>query len=224
MVPRSRCPYSICGLLSCAVLAVCGGWGYADVIPIFSSGVDAGGNVLAPGSVDPHYDIMVSADGRFTPPDAAIVQLNHPAWLANDPAGSPGSSWISIIPGGTTNIAAGDYEFRTQFDLTGLKPATATITARVAVDNTMTDMRLNGDLLSISRGGFNAFQSLVTIDSGFVNGVNTLDFLVNNAGTSPNPGGFRVEIMSAEADVIPEPATMALLGLGALAMIRRRRA
>jgi hypothetical protein len=34
---------------------------------------------------------------------------------------------------------------------------------------------------------------MFTINSGFVEGTNTLDFVVNNAGTTVNPTGFRAE-------------------------------
>jgi hypothetical protein len=196
---------------------------HADPIAIFNSGVDAAGNVLAPANNDPHYQVTVSADAGFIAPGPAIVQLNHGAWLANDGAGGPGSSWISIVSAGTTAIAQGDYEFQTQFDLAGLDPATATMTAQVAVDNQMTDVRLNGNLLGIFREGFGGLLPSFTIDSGFVGGINTLDFLVNNAGDGTNPGGFRIVINNAEAAAIPEPASLMLLGLGSVMTLRRRR-
>ena len=196
----------------------------ADAAPIdiFNTGVDANGNVLSPGVADPHYQITASAQGSFITPAAALVQSNHPAWLSNDTVGATGSSWISVIATGSSNIAAGSYVFQTTFDLTGLDPSSAAITAQVAVDNTLTDIRLNGLPLAIARSGFGGFQAPFAINSGFVAGVNTLEFLALNASTSPNPGGFRMEILDAQADVIPEPATIAMLSLVGLMMRRRR--
>jgi hypothetical protein len=196
----------------------------ADAAPIdiFNTGVDANGNVLSPGAADTHYRITASAQGSFVTPAAAVVQSNHPAWLSNDTVGATGSSWISVIATGNSNIAAGSYVFQTTFDLTGLDPSSAAITAQVAVDNTLTDIRLNGLPLAITRSGFAGFQAPLTINSGFVAGVNTLAFLVLNASASPNPGGFRLEILDAQADVIPEPATMAALSIAGLLLLRRR--
>ena len=42
-------------------------------------------------------------------------------------------------------------------------------------------------------GGFDSATNF-SISSGFAAGLNTLDFVVNNAGSSPNPTGLRVEI------------------------------
>lgn len=219
-------PHAIRSLLVCAFLMVAAGQASAAMISIFDTGVDNSGNVLAPGNTDPHYDITVSADAGFAAPGGAIVQSNHPVWLANDAVGSPGSSWISIGPVGTTPIAAGTYTFETTFDLTGLLPGTATIDARVVTDNGLSDVELNGSSLGISGSGFNVWQPAFTINSGFQDGINTLTFIVANAGTNPNPGGLRVDIIGATADaapVVPEPATALVAALGMAGLIACRR-
>ncbi len=41
---------------------------------------------------------------------------------------------------------------------------------------------------------------------GFVNGINTLDFVVNNAGDGVNPTGIRIEL-SGSAEIEPPPGT-----------------
>jgi len=59
-----------------------------------------------------------------------------------------------------------------------------------------------------------------TIASGFIAGVNTLHFVVNN---DAGPTGIRVEL-TGTADPSPEPASLFLLGAGLVAFgIFRRR-
>jgi hypothetical protein len=58
------------------------------------------------------------------------------------------------------------------------------------------------------------------INSGFINGVNTLDFIVNNDG---GPTGLRVEL-SGTSSVAPEPTSLLLIGAGfvCLGLLRRK--
>ena len=49
------------------------------------------------------------------------------------------------------------------------------------------------------------------MSSGFLDGIDYLDFNVHNAAAGGNPSGLRVEISGR---VIPEPATFVLLGAG----------
>ncbi|MFW6108656.1 MAG: PEP-CTERM sorting domain-containing protein, partial [bacterium] len=194
-----------------------------QAIRISNTGVDDDGLVQAPGTADAHW--LLTQSPHTTPPPpavAATVIQNHPAWLGNDPVGAPGSSWIGPVNPGTTNVAAGQYTYRTTFELDGaFLPETAILTLAFAVDNGVTDVLLNGQSAGIAAGGFGGFLGPYTIDSGFVAGLNTLDFVVTNAGTAPNPGGLRVEIGGTA--LVPEPATVSLLALGGLALLRRRR-
>jgi hypothetical protein len=68
------------------------------------------------------------------------------------------------------------------------------------------DIRLNGTSTGITAGGFSGWSSF-TITSGFVAGLNTLDFVVVNTGSSPNPTGLRVELSgTAQANVVTTTA------------------
>ena len=90
--------------------------------------------------------------------------------------------------------APGNYFYLTTFDLTGRDLATASLTGNWATDDTGADILLNGASTGMSStSGFSSWASF-QITSGFISGLNTLTFKVNNGGTSPNPGGLRVEV------------------------------
>lgn len=187
---------------------------------LYDTGVNDSNAVLAPGAADPHWSITASPAGPFA---AATVQANNSAWLANDAAGTVGgSSWISTVASGATNIAPGSYTFAQQFDLTGRDPGSAVIVLDIAVDNAIADIFLNGISQGIVAAGFNGFSGPFVIDSDFLAGINTLSVVVNNTGTTINPGGVRIQVLQATANIIPEPAT-ALLSILGVAMIGRRR-
>lgn len=157
---------------------------------LFNSGVNEFGQVLASGLSDPHYVLTDSAYSTPPPPDiSATVMANHPAWLGND----TNSCWIGPQSSGSTGIPPGAYHYRTIFDLSDVDSETAQLALRVAVDDEMPNVLLNGVDLGISHSGFSAFSTFFNISDGFVDGTNTLDFYTVNNGTSNNPGGFRVE-------------------------------
>jgi hypothetical protein len=187
----------------------------AVVISLFNTGVDANGNVLSPGSSDPHWTVTSSADTRLSPPAAAVVQLNHPAWLANDPVGGPGSSWVGILNPGNTNVSPGNYTIRTTFDLAGLVPDSAIIEMLIAADNSIQNVTINGNNVPgvIGSPFSGPLDDTFSITDGFVEGVNTLEVTWRNSGSSNNPGGVRVEL-SGTASAIPEPS--GVVGLGTL--------
>ncbi|MEZ5328869.1 MAG: immunoglobulin domain-containing protein [Verrucomicrobiales bacterium] len=164
----------------------------APIPGLFNTGVGEDGKLLAAsGAVDPHYTMIVSPDEEFTGPDLVTLNPGFPVgpWLEE----GPDSKWIVANPE-SGNSAEGDYTYRTTFDLTGFDPAKATITGRWAVDNTGIDILINGESLGITNGAGFASWSDFTIDSGFVEGENVLEFIFNNAPASPNPAGLRVEL------------------------------
>ena len=88
---------------------------------------------------------------------------------------------------------------------------------QIASDNSAA-VFLNGNPTGIAEAGFASFDGPLYIDSGFLPGLNTLEVVLNNAGTSANPGGLRVELTGyAQQQAVPEPASIAiwsLIGLG----------
>src|SRR5439155_5612435 len=81
------------------------------------------------------------------------------------------------------------------FSLDSFIPSTARIDIRVAIDNEMTNVFLNGAATGLSHIGFDALSPVKTMSSGFVTGNNTLEFrTLNYDGPGPNPGGFRAVV------------------------------
>lgn len=175
---------------------------------IFGTGLDATGALLADGDVDPHYTMTSSPDGDFPGPEAYAINAVWPiqagVWLLNGPA----SRWIGPQASQTTGNAPGDYTYHTEFDLTGIDLAKFRLIGGWTSDNAGTAVLLNGTATGLSNTG--AFGSLTpfTITTGFANGVNTLDFVVNNAGDALNPTGLRVDL---KGYLYTEPAAKAVL-------------
>jgi PEP-CTERM motif len=193
---------------------------------IFNTGVDATTGISQPqGSTDSHYTVVSSPAGVVPVVQTSVEGFPIPPWIGD----STTSAWIG--PAGTA--PAGDYTYQTTFDLTGLDPATAILSGQWATDNAGV-LVLNGvstgftSPFGVAEGSY-SFEvwHQFTINSGFVDGVNTLDFVVNNADVAGlNPTGLRVEI-SGTADVAtPEPGTFGMFGLGStavFAILRRGR-
>jgi hypothetical protein len=179
----------------------------ASSIPgILNTGVNDDGTLLASGSADPHYRLLTSSDQEFPGPGAYVINDSGfpiPPWAAN----GPNSKWIAPTANQSTGNQPGDYVYRLVFDLTGLDPATAVITGTWTSDNLGSGIWLNGVSTGFANDGdFRALWNAFTITSGFVEGTNTLDFVVNNTPPSVSPTGLRVEL-NGTAEVLPPPGT-----------------
>ncbi|MBI5385275.1 MAG: lamin tail domain-containing protein [Verrucomicrobia bacterium] len=155
------------------------------ITTLFNTGVNSNKTVLAAGNTDPHYLLTAGAQG--TVGTGAVVQLNHPNWLANDTA----SSWIGVVNNGSTGVNEGNYSYRTTFSLDGFIPSAVRLNVVVAADNSVSSVLLNGASTGISFVGFGAWSGTTVLSSGFVAGTNTLEFLTVNDPATPNPHGFR---------------------------------
>ncbi|MFH2066756.1 MAG: VPLPA-CTERM sorting domain-containing protein [Pseudomonadota bacterium] len=179
----------------------------APIGGLMNTGVDAMGVVLASGSMEINYANTFSAVVNPTP--------GSPSWVS-----APGDAeWIGPDGGG----AEGSFLYTLTFDLSGLDPSTAIITGNWSIDNTG-EIYLNGVWTGVELTSATSFSTLhsFTINSGFVEGLNTLIFDVTNAG-SGSPTGLIVSGMSGTADPVPIPAAMWLFGSGLIGLISIRR-
>ncbi|MFO0157450.1 MAG: putative Ig domain-containing protein, partial [bacterium] len=176
--------------------------GVAGNFAVFGTGVAAVGALAAPGSVDPHYTLIASAEPSLPDPNAIIAtSIPTDLWLSN----GPNSQWIApsadqSYPGPVPCNAVGSYTYRTTFNLAGFNPATAVINGQWAVDNGLTSILINGASVPFSPpGSYSGFSSF-TISSGFVAGGNTLDFTISDSGC---PNGFRAELTGTAVITTP---------------------
>jgi hypothetical protein len=169
-------------------------------VSIFGTGVDLHGNYLFGGNVDPHYTLISSADSLFPGPNAYAVTSLWPTWVSV-------GGWIA--PNASTVFspynAPGNYTYRTTFSLEGVDLTSVSLSGLWASDNAGVDILLNGQSTgnSIPFGTDPIFSysqlSPFTISTGFINGTNTLDFVVNNATSDANPTGVVVQGISVTA-------------------------
>jgi Lamin Tail Domain/Immunoglobulin domain len=178
----------------------------AAVVPgLYPTGLDDLRTPLPSGTTDPHWELVESPDAQFPGPAAWVVNEGFPIppWVDNDGT----SKWIGPRADAGDGTAPGNYVYRLRFSLDEFDPPTTVLTGRWASDNSGVEVRLNGQSVGLANeGGFTQFTAPFEITTGFVDGTNILEFVVNNAGDGANPSGFRAEV-SATADPAPGPGT-----------------
>jgi hypothetical protein len=219
------------GIVSGLVILASASSATAASIALPSTGVNGLGVVLAQGSIDPHWSIVAGPAVPVIPFPVSGIVVSDANISGGGYAVSSESQWI--WPYETGNAATTDpYTFRLTFDLTGYDVGLASLAGFWGTDNNGS-IRMNGvdavgsGELSLSGGGLENFQSFhaFLITSGFVAGVNTLDFLVVD---DENPGGlnvFDLNVMDLEAAAVPEPSSLALSAIGlaiGVQLLRRR--
>jgi hypothetical protein len=169
------------------------------VVPaLYNTGHNQAGLPLAAGAIDPHYQLIANPDGgsaeALVHSDLFPIDPNGP-WLANDAT----SKWLAPRAD-SLEAASGDYVYRTTVDLTDRDLNNVSISGRWASDNAGR-IRVNGVdtafVTGIDHFNFWTGFTLNSTTAHLLNGVNTIDFLVNNADVGPT--GLRVEITEVVA-------------------------
>ena len=168
------------------------------------------GEGLTQGQLDPHWTVTLPNGTDFGPAVSATDPGN--AWITPT---SP-NTWISTAARG--NAPLGVFEYSTTFTIgPGLDPFTALLTGNWWADepNTPNDIILNGLIVSDFNGALwsdpDPANAAFTIAFGFLPGVNTLTFLVENTG---GPGGTLIQNLRLNVSGVPEAgSTIILLGL-----------
>lgn len=202
----------------------------ADSVPVFSTGVAAGGGLAANATVDAHYTLTSGADSVFNGPEAYVANTPGVYPFTEWMPGTPNAQWIGPRDSVAYPFGTGNNIYTTTFDLTGLNLATVVLTGGWATDNAGLDILLNGVSLGISiPNGSHTALNPFTISSGFLPGINTLQFVVYNdvgaTGLLVDISGTADPLRSSQgpASQVPEPATVLLVGSGLAGLWLRRR-
>jgi Immunoglobulin domain len=131
----------------------------SDLTTLYSTGLNTNGLRLTDRATDPHYTLIDPSP--ITGPAVAVVTSGTfptPPWTA----GGTASAWISpsarLRELGTT--AGTEYIYRTTFDLNGIDLNTVRIQGKVAADDTVTAIRLNGTALTTPASvGFDGYKT-----------------------------------------------------------------
>jgi PEP-CTERM motif len=206
--------------LACAALLLAATGSHAAV-SLFNTGVNNAGATLSTGAIDTHF-VLVTASG--TAPTYAVDDAYGYTGYWMGPSST--SKWVtSLVTGGEAgDVPAANYIYQTTFDLTGFNVATASLQGRMAADNEITGVQLNGANTGLTAYGYDSFAPF-SISGGFVPGINTLQFIVNNSG---GPSGLRAELLGDFTAAVPEPGSSLLMLGGVMVLMgtvtwRRRR-
>lgn len=163
-------------------------------IAIYSTGVDDDHRLLKQASPDPHWRLAAGSDRQWSGPRTYVAGNTTapiPPWLAQ--SNDSKSQWISPRKN-NTEVAGGIYAYEQTFDLIDVDLETVSIFGRIAGDDSVNHIEMNGK--NVGQGGatFIAWQDFLITDH-FIAGKNTIRVVVTNDGEGVNPHGLRVELI-----------------------------
>lgn len=214
-LPKTVAFITVCLLLLASAQA-------QTVTGLFGTGVTASGGLASYRSPDLHYTLIYSVDPTVSVPRQAFVSdgSHYPfiagGWAPNGPT----SGWVSPIPDQDLGNSIGSYTYETTFNISSGDPHNVQISGLWAVDDFLTDVRINGHPTGVSNSlGHWELHPFSFPSQYFIAGINTLDFLVVNGdnGNGNTPTGLRVEFTS-----VPEPSSFSVLALAILCLTLRR--
>jgi hypothetical protein len=211
-----------------AALAATTSAGAATITGLYNTGVGSTGTPLPDGTVgDPHYSLVTVPVGSTTDTRVRTSAGGFPIgpYLGDDAV----SAWIGPNNDSQIDGPGGQYEYQTTFTVAGLL-STASIFGQWSSDNAGIEILLNGvdtgNLMNpYGPPSAYSFSHWVpfSITSGFIDGLNTLDFIVMNGNgdsDTTGPTALRVEVSAT-----PLPAALPLFagGLGILGLVAGRK-
>ncbi len=163
---------------------------------LYSTGVDRDDVPLLPGEIDSHY--LVSSNDFTVSSNRPFVQWTNAMEFTWFDQTNGATRWIGIDP--SNHLAASilgttAYTYRVLFNLRGIQ-TNAILSGWLAGDDKILATRLNGRDVGLAVGppATNGFV-FFTLSSGFTNGQNQLEFLLDNGdnGSGTSAHGFRVQ-------------------------------
>lgn len=157
---------------------------------VCNTGLSRAGQAMLPGEHCPRWFIEKSPDPRFIPPGPAVVTDALPGWQAN----SDRSSWLSIAPlREDYRAAAGQYIFYAGFEVNAQDLPTARLVGTGWTPQQLVDVQINKQSVPVKIETQADGQSATLVcDQGFVEGLNFIYFIVDNA--NEGPVAFRAEL------------------------------
>ncbi len=204
-------------MIALAATTMAGSVNAAPIIGLYNTGTDNSNAALGGGDgvVDTHYTVVETGEQART------------YYTGSYAANTASSRWIAVDNQGSLGAGlANTSTYRLSFDLTGYNHLTAQISGLAASDDAGV-IFLNGVNTGITFNGYAGLTSF-SLASGFIAGINTLDFQVTDLFGPPT--ALRVENLvgsiSSIITGVPEPTTWAMMLAGFALMggaLRRKR-